>query len=100
MTARTSDRWCRALLDCGGMRVAFDDDVLIKGIDLGLVDYRAVDDDENALDVWLSDEGKKVALKRLCRRLRRNMAEVMADEQRQRETDRGRYERERRSVRT
>lgn len=56
--ARTALQWARALLDCGVLRVSFDDDVLICGIESGSICFRPDENDEDAIIVWLSDKGK------------------------------------------
>ena len=58
MTApRTIASWLNAIASCGVLRVAFDDDALIDAIDLGLVDARPVEVNEDALDCRLTDRG-------------------------------------------
>lgn len=101
MTARNGPSWYRALNDCGALRIPFDDDAIFAMIDADYIAFRPVPDNEDAIDVWLTDAGKKRASLKLgprCQR-HRNMAEVMADEERLREERRAFYERERKSWR-
>ena len=43
-----------AIRDCGVLRVAFDDDILIDGIEKGYIDAEPVEGNEDALDCRLT----------------------------------------------
>lgn len=54
--SRTVGDWIVALRDCGVIRVRFDDDALIQGIEVGAFEASPVDGDDDALDVRLSPQ--------------------------------------------
>jgi hypothetical protein len=52
-------QWLRSIADCGVLRVTFDSESLMAAWENGLVEYRIVAGNEDALDWLLTREGMR-----------------------------------------